>query len=103
MYCCSIGSEVKIALYQMIFTDKTPCSHQQGVVYQNLQSCCLRLEYPLISAPSTGASIGSLLKCFTVQHHHQGRGLDDSSDGPGKGLSTVTNTCVFDVSVLYVL
>lgn len=86
----SVGSETKISLYQMIFTDKVPCRNQQGTMYENLQSCCLRLEYALTPTPSTpnpSASVGShVLRCFTVQHFRHGRGLDESNDGPSKYL-----------------
>ena len=88
IYPCSVGHETKISLYQLIFSDKIPSSHQPATLYHNLQSCVLRLEYPLTSTPSTPnacSSVGScLLNCFTVQLYHQVRGLEESSEGPSK-------------------
>ena len=92
---CSVGSETKVSLYQLIFADKIPSSRQSAALYHHLQSCILRLEYPLtstLSAPSSRTSVGSyLLNCFTVQLYHQVRGLEESSEGPSKCNVAITS------------
>lgn len=84
----------------MIFTDKIPSGHQRGVVYQNLQSCCLRLDYALTSTPSIHNPLSSaashLLKCSTVYRYHQGRGLDESVEGPSKYTHNSFLNCCCD-------